>query len=272
MAARTLLVIGNPLVSHLRLLSRLPSATRITAGSTAEAHERAAPEADIVFCSGFARSVLETLWPLLTRLRWVHSLSAGVDGLLFPAFVQSPAPLTCSRGIFASSLAEFGLAGMLWFAKNLARLRRQQPEARWAQYEVEELRGHVVGIAGFGSVGRATAERARGFGMIGAAELARLKPSAVLLNLGRGPAVDQSALIEALRERRFRGAVLNVFDEEPLPPRHPLWTMEQVLLSPQCADHTATWRDDAMELFLDNFERFESGQPFKNIVDKVAGY
>jgi phosphoglycerate dehydrogenase-like enzyme len=66
--------------------------------------------------------------------------------------------------------------------------------------------------------------------------------------------------------------VLDVFETEPLPAGHPLYALENVLLSPHCADHTRTWLDEAMLFFVDNFERFQQGKPLENVVDKRAGY
>jgi phosphoglycerate dehydrogenase-like enzyme len=109
-------------------------------------------------------------------------------------------------------------------------------------------------------------------GLIGEAEFRRMRPRAVLINVGRGPVVQEEALIAALRDGRIRGAVLDVYNEEPLPAGHPFWSMENVLLSPHCADNTPTWLDEAMQLFVENFERYAKGEPLKNIVDKKAGY
>ncbi|HEU0138455.1 MAG TPA: D-2-hydroxyacid dehydrogenase [Bryobacteraceae bacterium] len=109
-------------------------------------------------------------------------------------------------------------------------------------------------------------------GMIGEAELNAMKRSAVLINVGRGPVVVESALVRALRENRIKGAALDVFDEEPLPVGHPFYDLENVLLSPHSADHTATWLDEAMQLFVENFERFVKGEPLHNVVDKSEGY
>jgi len=109
-------------------------------------------------------------------------------------------------------------------------------------------------------------------GLLGAAELAAMKPSAVLINVGRGPVIDEAALVEVLREKRIRGAVLDVFDKEPLPEGHPFWELDNVLLSPHSADHTPGWTDNAMEFFIENFERFRTGEPLENIVDKRVGY
>ncbi|MSV32526.1 MAG: D-2-hydroxyacid dehydrogenase, partial [Bryobacterales bacterium] len=109
-------------------------------------------------------------------------------------------------------------------------------------------------------------------GLVGAAELARMKPSAVVLNVGRGPVIDEEALIAALRDGTIKGAALDVFDKEPLPEGHAFWGLSNVLLSPHCADHTATWTDEAMQFFLENLGRYKSGQPLLNLVDKKSGY
>lgn len=109
-------------------------------------------------------------------------------------------------------------------------------------------------------------------GMIGERELNAMKKSAVLINVGRGPTVVEAALICALRERRIRGAALDVFDTEPLPAGHPFYHLDNVLLSPHSADHTTGWLESAVERFMELFERFRDGQPFDQVVDKRAGY
>lgn len=109
-------------------------------------------------------------------------------------------------------------------------------------------------------------------GMIGKSELGAMKPTAVLINVGRGPLVDERALIEALEKRRIRGAALDVFEKEPLPPGHPLFRLDNVLLSPHSADHVPDWKEQAMRFFLHNFARFGRGEPLLNEVDKRRGY
>jgi phosphoglycerate dehydrogenase-like enzyme len=108
--------------------------------------------------------------------------------------------------------------------------------------------------------------------LIGPAELAAMKPTAVLVNVGRGGLVDQTALVAALRRGALKGAALDVFETEPLPTGDPLWELPNVLVSPHTADHTATWREEAMQLFLDNLQRFRAGEPLRNVVDKARGY
>ncbi len=109
-------------------------------------------------------------------------------------------------------------------------------------------------------------------GLIGPAQIALLKPSAVVMNIGRGPVIDEGALIVALESKKIRGAALDVFDVEPLPPGHAFYKLQNVLLSPHSADHTPGWRDSAFQFFLENFARFMKGEPLENVVDKHAGY
>lgn len=109
-------------------------------------------------------------------------------------------------------------------------------------------------------------------GMIGAREFALMKPGAVILNVGRGPVIDEPAMVDALRTRRIRGAALDVFDVEPLPADSPFWDLENVLLSSHCADHVDGWVEDAVIFFVEQFSRWRRGEPLKNVVDKEAGY
>lgn len=109
-------------------------------------------------------------------------------------------------------------------------------------------------------------------GMIGGNEFHFMKNTAVLINVGRGAVVVEQALISALNQAIIRGAALDVFEQEPLPQDHPFYRMENVLLSPHCADHTTGWMVLAVDQFIENFERFRNGQPLEFIVDKQAGY
>jgi phosphoglycerate dehydrogenase-like enzyme len=108
--------------------------------------------------------------------------------------------------------------------------------------------------------------------MISDAAFAAMKPSAVVINVGRGPVIDNAALIRALTEKRIRGAGLDVVEDEPLPTGHPLYSFENVLLSPHCADNTPGWTDNAMRFFLEQYARFIKDEPLENIVNKRLGY
>ena len=109
-------------------------------------------------------------------------------------------------------------------------------------------------------------------GMLGAAELVAMRREAVLVNVGRGSVIDEPALVQALSRGLIKGAALDVFDCEPLPAGHAFYQLENVLLSPHCADHTPDWMERAMRFFLAQFERFRAGEPLLNVVDKKLGY
>lgn len=109
-------------------------------------------------------------------------------------------------------------------------------------------------------------------GLIDAAALRAMKPTAMLVNVGRGPVVQEQALVEALRRGGIAGAALDVFETEPLPADSPLWALDDVLLSPHSADQTPGWLDDAMTCFLANLRRFLAGEPLANVVDPRRGY
>jgi phosphoglycerate dehydrogenase-like enzyme len=99
-----------------------------------------------------------------------------------------------------------------------------------------------------------------------------MKPTAVVINVGRGPIINEAALIRALSTNRIKGAALDVFDQEPLPAGHAFYKMENVLLSPHCADHTPDWLDNAMDFFIAQYARFRTNEPLLNLVNKTLGY
>lgn len=100
-----------------------------------------------------------------------------------------------------------------------------------------------------------------------------LKPGAIVVNVARGALLDEGALIRNLASGRLRGAVLDVFHEEPLPVTSPLWGMRNVLITPHVAAVSPRlfWKR-ALELFIDNWERYRAGMPLRNQIDKHAGY
>jgi phosphoglycerate dehydrogenase-like enzyme len=109
-------------------------------------------------------------------------------------------------------------------------------------------------------------------GMIGAAQIDLLAPRAVIVNVARGAVVDEQAMIAALESGRLGGAVLDVFDREPLPADHPLWSTRNVVVTPHSSGFRASHWDEVVALFADNLRRYRLGDPLRNIVDPSAGY
>jgi phosphoglycerate dehydrogenase-like enzyme len=275
----------------------------------------------VIFAWSAPKKLLHDVFTMCKQVLWVHSRSAGLDKVLFPELVSSPVPLTNGSGVFSQSLGEFALAAILYFAKDLRRMIRNQAAGIWEQFDVDEISHQTVGIVGYGDIGRAVAKRVHPMGMtvlahkrhppqehdplidefyasadllkmllrcdyivvclpltpethhmIGDAEFAAMKPNAVIINVGRGPVIDEQAMVRALTANRIKGAGLDVFEHEPLAPGDPMYRLENVLLSPHTADHTADWLNEAMQFFMDQYHRFSNGEPLQNVVDKSLGY
>ncbi|MDQ0865078.1 D-2-hydroxyacid dehydrogenase [Arthrobacter globiformis] len=109
-------------------------------------------------------------------------------------------------------------------------------------------------------------------GLVDADVLAAMKPSAYLINVGRGPLVDTAVLTEALASGAIAGAALDVVHPEPLPEGHALWAMENVIITPHMSGDTDDYLDDLGKLFVDNLKRYCSGEPLENVVDKALGF
>jgi len=306
----TVLVLASPTDPLLGMLEALPDGVGIAAGNRVEAFADAAAEADVILNWTGSRELLREVFQRTSRVRWIHSRSAGLDELLFPELAGSSVVLTNARGVFSEILGEFVIGAVLYFAKGLRRMVRSQEAGEWDPFDTVQVAGQTMGIIGMGDIGKAAARRAEAMGMrvlglrradepehkrellaqsdyvllstpltpetrgiVGEAELRAMKASAVLINVGRGPLVDEAALIAALRDKRIGGAALDVFDKEPLPAGHPFFALDNVLLSAHSADHTPDWQQRAMRLFLDNFERYRKGEALQNVVaDKGRGY
>ncbi len=108
--------------------------------------------------------------------------------------------------------------------------------------------------------------------MIGAEALKAMKPKAFLINIGRGKVVDLKALDHALETKQIAGAGLDVFEEEPLPEGHPLWSRERVIITPHVAAVSPRIAGRRTDLIVENVRRFSREEPLLNIVDKQKGY
>jgi phosphoglycerate dehydrogenase-like enzyme len=319
----TALVLASPTEPQLAMLVELPPETSLAVGNSAEAFERAASDAAVIFNWSESGALLREVFHMCPRVKWVHTRSAGLDSQLFPELVNGPVVLTNGSGVFSAPLGEFALGAILFFAKGFRRLVVNQEAGLWAQFDTPLVSGQTVGIVGYGDIGRAVATRVRAMGMrvlavkrhgpplynvdplvdriyhpadrcemlaqcdyvvaaaplteetrgmIGDAEFAAMKKEAVVINIGRGPVIDEAAMVRALTGRRIQGAALDVFDQEPLPPGHPFYKLDNVLLSPHSADHTPDWLELGMRFFIEQFQRYVKGEPLRNVVDKKLGY
>jgi phosphoglycerate dehydrogenase-like enzyme len=188
-------------------------------------------------------------------------------------------------------------------AKSLHRYRDNQTGRRWQDQPQRELRGATVVVYGMGSIGGEVARLAGAAGMrvvgtrrtsgpslesvIGEADylaitapltsatrgavsreiIARMKPTSWIVNIARGAIVDEDAMIEALRERRIAGAALDVFRTEPLPPDSPLWSLENVIVTPHTSGDSPQVAERTLTLFAENVRRYKAGEPLLNRVD-----
>ncbi len=110
-------------------------------------------------------------------------------------------------------------------------------------------------------------------GFMTAERLKRLKKGTILVNVARGALIDEDALAAALRDGHLRGAVLDVFREEPLAATSPLWPLQSALLTPHISPVSpGRFWPRALDLFCDNWLRYDRDEPLRNLVDKHAGY
>jgi phosphoglycerate dehydrogenase-like enzyme len=326
MSKPNLLVVSPRDHYALRNLAQVKEFTDISISNNEDELQHLGKDADILLHTSLTGKTVAfaKVWPHTRKVKWVHSLSAGVEKVLIPAFRESPVPLTNARGVFKRSLAEFALLGMLYFSKRVRRLVDSQRLHKWDDFSTEFIENKIMGIVGFGEIGRECALLAKPLGvkvyavrrnpsrsandplldkmfapdelpnmlaetdvlvaaapltpetkhMLGESAFGAMKPSAIVINVGRGPVIDEAALVRALAEKRLGGAALDVFETEPLAADSSLWDMENVLISPHCTDRTVNpdWLDLSMQCFIDNFQRYLKGQPLENVVDKKAGY
>ncbi len=269
----------------------------------------ALPGTEILLVWDFTSDAVRDAWPAADgALRWVHTASAGVDRLTFPALVDSTVTVTNSRGVFDSPMAEYVLGLVLAMAKDLPGTLAAQARHDWRHRETEPVAGSTAVVVGGGPIGQAIARLLGAVGMqvtllgrrefgtlpdllphtdwlvlaapltdttrglLDATALAALPPRARVINVGRGGLVVEPDLVDALRTGRIAGAALDVFAREPLAVDSPLWDLPGVIVSPHMSGDLIGWRDTLAAVFLDNLARYRAGRPLCNVVDKALGY
>ena len=291
-------------LAHVRLTADAPALTR------------ALERAEVVFAWDFRSRLLADAWSHARALRWIHAGSIGVEAFLSDEVLASDVVITNTRGVFERPIAEYTLAAILMFAKDLKQTVALQQERRWVHRETEVLKGRRVVVLGAGGVAKEVAPLLRAVGMdvlvvgrrarrndprlgrvfattevdrvlpsadfvvaalpltsetrgyLGPRRLSLLRPGARVINVGRGGLIDENALLKALREGRIAGAALDVFADEPLPPEHPFWRMDEVLVSPHMSGDRIGWERAVVAGFAENLRRWQAGRDLLNVVDK----
>lgn len=242
------------------------------------------------------------------NLKWVQLTSAGIDSLDNTGILDSDIILT-SANTQEVPVTEWVLTAMLVFAKQVPGLIENRRNKAWERFNLMELHDRTLGIVGLGNIGGRMADLGKALGMqvvanrrsttdtqlndllarsdfvvltlpltpetkglIGEEELRVMKPSAVLINVARGPIVDEIALVRALKEEWIAGAALDVFQKEPLPEDSELWTLPNVFISPHIAGLSEAYDSRVVDLFCENLRRYMRGQDLLNLVNKTRGY
>ena len=236
----------------------------------------------------------------LPRMRVISKWGVGLDSIDLEAARRLGIRVYNSPGAFGDAVAEVALGYMLMLGRHLGVIDRRLRAGSWPKLEGEGLMGKVLGLVGYGAIGRAIARRALPFGMrilaaeartdvvaaggveitspdrvceeadylclacnltgenrhmINAEVLSRMKPTAFLINMARGPLVDERALIEALRSGQIGGAALDVYETEPLPSDSPLVQLDQVILGSHNANNLKSANAYVNKNTIDNLVR-----------------
>ncbi len=281
-----------------------------------------APEAEIGWFDLYEKEPMAEAVRRATRLKWLNSIYAGVDGMPLDIMAQRGVAYTNGAGINAITIAEYVVMGMLTIAKGYRDVVRAQDRREWLGDSPGkvELYGSRALLLGYGAIGKLVEERLLPFGvdvtvvrrsatgmaaeskvlgpdewrarlgefdwvilavpatqetdgMIGAAELAGMKSSAVLVNIARGRVVDQAALVAALQEGRIGGAFLDVTTPEPLPADDPLWAIDTAHVTMHLSGRAQSKMfERSVARFLGNLDRWHAGERVEPQVDLTLGY
>ena len=258
------------------------------------------------------------------RLRWVQSPSAGCEWMWnTPELPSLDITVTNMRGAHAATIAEHFFAMTLYLTRQFPALVEAQRARKWLR-PVEPapvgLSGKTLGVLGLGNIGRAIAQRGKGFdmrviavdineveqppyvdelhrldglhcmleqadfqaiaipitpesrGMIGAAQLELMKPTAYLGIMSRGKIVDEQALIGALKENMLAGVGADVMAIEPMGDDNPLWDAPRTILSPHISGQSEQTSAGVAAILAENIRRFLAGEELHNVVIKERGY
>tara|TARA_B100000579_G_scaffold436286_1_gene461824 strand:- start:2941 stop:3915 length:975 start_codon:yes stop_codon:yes gene_type:complete len=262
----------------------------------------------------------------IDSLKWIQIGNAGVDNCMFDEVIKSKIIITNSRGINSVPVSEFVISSILFFEKNLIDCIEFKKNKVWNQWDIAKknntLENKIVGIIGYGTIGKAIAKRAKSFNMqvygtrrlqknkisnsnidlllplkdidyilknsdyivlacpltpqtyklINKEKLNKIQDTSFLINISRGDIVDEDALISVLKNKKIRGAALDVFSTEPLNKNNPLFSLNNVLLSPHISGNFIGYQEKVIESFEENLKRYLKSKSLKNRVCKKRLY
>lgn len=256
------------------------------------------------------------------QLKWVQSISAGVDYLPLNDFSKREVLLSNGSGIHALSISEHIIGVLLGYYRGLNESVKKQEQKVWAQESIhyDQLSGKNLLVVGTGHIGQQLSKSIRSLGvnvyginttghpaegfvetysiknmakivpemdivvgiLPGTHEtyhifnsdiFGKMKKTGIFINVGRGDTVHTKELISALEEKQFAFAALDVFEEEPLPENNPLWTFDNVLITPHISGMTVDFQNKFMKIFLANLKSYLSDRELSvNQVELTRGY
>ncbi len=290
---------------------------KVSFGWDGDILEAALADADLVIGVPADRKNLKARAP---RLKWVHSTSAGVDGVLPLDWLPRGTVFTNNSGAHGHKAEQYMTMAYHLLNSRMAAITANQQAKRWEPLFSPSISGKTAVVVGLGDLGEAAARAAKKIGLkvigvrrsaqknrhadrvvtyrqldkvlpladfvvlavpltaetrglMSAARMDLLKPSAGVINIARGPVIDQASLEKRLRSGRLAGAVLDVVEPEPLPADATLWSTPNLVITPHVScDDGEHYIDISLDLWFENLALFLAGKKLKRRIDPKLGY
>lgn len=290
---------------------------KVSFGWDGDILEAALADADLVIGLPADRDRLALRAP---RLKWIHSTSAGIDGVLPLDWLPRGTVFTNNSGAHGHKAEQYMTMAYHLLNSRMAAVMANQQSRRWEALYSPSITGRTAVVIGLGDLGEAAARAAKKIGLkvigvrrsvqknrhvdrvvtyrqldrvlpqadfvvlavpltaetrslLSAARMDLLKPSAGVINIARGPVIDQAALEKRLRSGRLAGAVLDVVDPEPLPANATLWSTPNLVITPHVScDDGEHYADITIDLWFENLALFLAGKRLKRRIDPKLGY